>query len=102
MVEPIKFFDIKETCEKYGFEYHIKECIVVLKTKFGSWMFDYTQKPYKLYHRPILMHNYFAASKTNDGYHDQKKKFYDIEELFKYIYAHDKHYLNRRKRKTRR
>ena len=84
---------LKNLCEEYGFTYHMTTTYATIKTVCANWRFDYTETPYKLFHKPSIIHNYFVAINTNDGYHDQKRSFNNLKDLIDYIYTHDKDYF---------
>lgn len=85
--------ELKRLCEKYHCSYYLTTNQAIIKTVCANWMFDYTEPPYKLYHRPVILQYHATSIQINDGYHDQKRQFDDIAELMDYIYTHDKDYF---------
>lgn len=89
--------ELEDLCEKFNCTYHITATQIIIKTKCASWRFDYTAKPYKLYHRPIILQYYNCTINNDDGFHNQNKSFNTIEDLMEYIYTHDKDYFRKPK-----
>lgn len=82
--------ELKRLSEKYGFSYTVLVGVAIIKTAFSSWKFDYTSPPYHLFHRPAVIFDYKCCVKNSDGYHNQNRKFTDLEELCDYITTHDR------------
>lgn len=93
---------IAELSKKYNMQIDVMSSNVIVKTLCASWRIDYTEKPYIIYHRPVLLNHYKSAINTNDGYHKQNKSFDDMEEVLNYIYTHDKDMFKKRRPKQKR
>ena len=87
---------ISGICEKFGMKYTISQGVVFIRTQAFSW---------RVYHdgqkvTEVLHENYRGGvipgrgRKSNEGFHRQKIYSRDFYEVIRYIYRHDRNYLN--------
>ena len=89
--------ELRISCEKYNFTYHLTTNEVIIKTLYAKWKFDFTKETFDLYHRPIVLSYYNSAINTNEGYHNQNKSFENVTDLVDYIYTHDNNFYTKKK-----
>ena len=92
---------ISGICEKFGMKYTISQGVVFIRTQVFSW---------RVYHdgqnvTEVLHENYRGGAipgrggKCNEGFHRQRIYSRDFYQVIRYIYRHDRNYLNTYKQK---
>ena len=88
---------LKEYCEKRpGYECHWERGRIAISTPVDHWLIFYNTKDntIEVYHENLMPGSIFSDV---PGYHRQNLEFHSVLKTMRYIYAHTRSYLNRKK-----
>lgn len=83
---------IKSECSKYEFETLEYNCMMIIKSKFGSWIIRECESGYELLHRNTMHRINGKFYSDIDGYHKQTecKDTSNLLNIIEYLHKHDK------------